>query len=245
MVPLSESEVGAGLERYQAILDSPQSLIDYARLPGTYGGKLLDVDLARLLFPDYVASRNGVAQWTIPMHPLASAWVYREFERRILTPPRGGCALLLAGGGGSGKSTLLATELVQSLEDCEVAIDGVMSDRSLTFNRMDDVLDSGRAITYVYAWTQFMTAHQRVKDRELRMGRPVPPDVLAKAHVGALNTFLGVHEEFGDLEEVTMYAYDTTTVPPRHISIDDVRARRYSHDGESLEATAARLLASL
>jgi hypothetical protein len=244
MAPVTAAEMIAGLRRYQAILDSPQSHLDYAQLPGTCGGKLLDVDLARLLFPDYAASHDGVAQWTIPMHPLASAWVYREFKRRILLAPRS-FVLHLAGGGGSGKSSLLATELAQILEDCEVAIDGVMSDQGRTFDRMDQLLDFGRKITYVYAWAHFKTAYQRVRDRELRMGRPVPRDVLAKAHVGAQNTFLAVHQEYSDLEEVTVYAYDTTAVPPRRISIDDIRAMRYARPGECEEETAVRLLATL
>jgi hypothetical protein len=245
MMLLSDREIADGIRRLQAILDSPQSLIDYASVPGSYGGKLLDVDLARLLFPDYAASLDGRAFWTVPMHPYVSFWVYEEFGRRILLQPPKGFALLLAGGGGSGKSTLLARELAQLRDDCELAIDGVMADRGLTFERLDDILDSGRPIVYVYVYTPFATAIERVKLRERETGRPVPDVVLAKAHVGALNTFLAIHRSFGHLPEVTMQAYDTTAVPPREISIAEVRARRYTRPGENVEATAARLLTSL
>jgi predicted ABC-type ATPase len=245
MAPLTAEEIDDGIRRLQAILGSPQSHSDYARLPDSYGGKLLDVDLARLLFPEYAASRDGKADWTVPMHPYVSSWVYREFARRILIQPPTGFALLLAGGGGSGKSTLVAGTLAQLRAACELAIDGVMADRGLTFERLDDILDSRRQIVYVYVYTPFETAIERVRARQRDTGRPVPDDVLAKAHVGALNTFLAIHRAFGHLPEVTMQAYDTTAVPPRVMSIADVRARRYTRLGESVEATAARLLASL
>jgi hypothetical protein len=178
------------------------------------------------------------------MHPLASTWIHGEFERRITSAPRS-FVLLLAGGGGSGKSSLVANELADVVEDCETEVDGVMGDLELSVNRMEQILDSGRHVIYVYVWAPFPESYKRVKACESRTGRPVPKEVLARAHVGSQETFSAIHDAYGDLEEVAMYAFDAATVPPRHISIDAVRAMRYIHAGGSVEETAARLIASL
>jgi predicted ABC-type ATPase len=247
MDPMTDPDTTAIIARFQAILDDPQSVADYANIPGTHGGKLLDVDLIRELLPEY-RSVAGAAKLTTVTHQPAGSWLKKEFKNRLMMDPPSPTSfvLLLAGGSGSGKSTVMAEpEMARLISRCKIAVDGVLGKVQPTRDRMDEIIASGRDIVYVYVWTPFSMAVARARNRAATRGRSVPLQDLAESHVGSQNTLITLHNAYTTIDQCRFYIYDNSGSHPHKMPIADLLARRYTATGEQQEAAVARLLDSL
>ena len=232
------------LEKFTGFLNSPKSIAEYARLEGTHNGKLLNVDIARQLCPEFRASVEGANRYSGLTHKLASQWIKKRFQERLERDPTGS-VVLLAGGGGSGKSTIARQALSRAISEAELVVDGVMAEYDSTARRIEDILFTERRLLYVYVFVPFPEAVRRVVSRSAEIGRIVEKDVLATAHAGAQATFFRVWKEYVNHRLIKLCAYDNSGEKPREMSIAEVAAVRYAQHDEDIGATAERLLASL
>ena len=97
---------------------------DYAQLPGTDAGHVIDVDMVRELSPQYRADRSQAAR----IHRAASDLSKELFAQALARPVAQGrdpMVVFTAGGGGSGKSTAIRQLLDKGRAD--VTLDGTLS----------------------------------------------------------------------------------------------------------------------
>jgi predicted ABC-type ATPase len=237
MTVLTEAEATRKLTQ---ILAEPSSVQAYARLEGTLDGRLLNVDIARFLLPEY-NTKEGAQKYTRATHEPASSWIKAQFNQRLLEAPKGP-VMMLAGGGGSGKSTVAQGILADVVRAAEVIVDGVMSDFGRTSRRIDDVIASGRRVIYAYIYVPYAIAAERVARRFERTGRDIPETVLVEDHIGAQQTFFHLLKRYRTIDMVDLAIYDNSSSKPKRMPIAELKAKRYAQDGESLQKTAARLL---
>gem|GEM_PF-4915743 len=84
-----QDQVTPGIgDKLQARVDGEFDALvsEYAALPGTKDGRLLDVDIARELSPEYRDDRSRAAE----IHEAASNFIDRLFEDRVANGPQGG-----------------------------------------------------------------------------------------------------------------------------------------------------------
>ena len=176
---------------------------DYARLPGTDAGHVIDVDMVRELSPQYRADRSQAAR----IHRAASDLSKELFAQALARPVAQGrdpMAVFTAGGGGSGKSTAIRQLLGEGRAD--VTLDGTLSKLERARQQVQAALDSGRDVQIRYVYRSPAKAAQGAIERAIASGRPVPVDVLAQAHANAPRVVKALAREYAGHEKVQVFA---------------------------------------
>ena len=172
---------------------------DYAQLPGTDAGHVIDVDMVRELSPQYRADRSQAAR----IHRAASDLSKELFAQALARPVAQGrdpVAVFTAGGGGSGKSTAIRHLMGEGRAD--VTLDGTLSKLERARQQVQAALDSGRDVQIRYVYRSPAKAAQGAIERAIASGRPVPVDVLAQAHANAPRVVKALAQEYAGHEKV-------------------------------------------
>ncbi len=232
------------------ILSKPDAAEKYAALPGTEGGKIIDVDEFRNLSPEYSQDNASRMAYTLATHEPASAAAKKMFVDKLAEPATGP-VLFMAGGGGSGKSTVRkGIPTIKEISDAaDIIMDGTFSKKERAIRDIDAALDSGRSVTIAYVHRAFESASKGVSDRSKETGRWVPPEVLAESHVGAQETFKAIAEHYRDDPRVTLKAFENPDaavgehVSPKALDLDTFHSLSYTNEGEPSAKTVERLAA--
>ena len=165
----------------------------YAKLPGTDGGRKIDIDAARELDPNYVKDPTRVAGIH---HEVVAAFADKMFENRMKQPPltKDEHVVFLAGGGGSGKSTIRDAFKLDA--GAHTLWDGTMSHYESAKEKIDMALKSGRKVVYDVVLCPPEKAVRQAIIRANESGRAVGIDILARAHEGSPSTAFRLMNEF-------------------------------------------------
>lgn len=186
--------------------DFAGAVAEYEALPDTEGGRILDVDLARELSPEYRADRTRAPE----VHAAASAFIARLYTEKLKTLQPGGKVVLMAGGGGSGKSSARSL-LGPELAGAGLVLDGTLSSRRKAMGNVDAALAAGQQVLIPYVFRDPVEAVVNgVLPRAMKTGRVVPSDVLARAHAGANRTVRQLANEYADIPLVRIVVIDNT-----------------------------------
>lgn len=172
---------------------------EYAQMPGTDGGHIIDVDLVRELSPEYRADKSRAAD----IHEAASALSKQLLARALARPVAAGrenVAVFTAGGGGSGKSTAIQHLLGSSRSD--VTLDGTLSKLEKARAQIEAALATGRRVEIRYAYRSPANATRGAIERAIASGRPVPIEVLAQAHAQSPEVVRALAREYADHKRV-------------------------------------------
>ncbi|MDY4297511.1 MULTISPECIES: zeta toxin family protein [unclassified Xanthomonas] len=166
---------------------------EYAALPGTEGGRVIDTDMVRELSPEYRADRSLSPR----IHRAASTLTRRLFAQALAGPVAEGrepVVVFTAGGGGSGKST--AIKAVMGSSNADVTLDGTLSNLERARSDVAAALASGRTVEIRYVYRSPQNSVEGAIGRAIRTGRPVPVSVLAEAHANAPKVVRALAEEY-------------------------------------------------
>lgn len=231
-------------------LSSPEALEEYAALPGTMGGKKLDVDEVRALSKDYNENPQTRMAYTLATHEPASAWIKQRYADMLSEDADKGHVLFLSGGGGSGKSTILKRFLGEIAGGSDIVMDSTFSQEAKARQQIEDALASGREVSVAYVHREFESAVKGVVHRTLKAetgGRWVPSAALAQAHVGAQETFKALAETYRGDPRVTLHIFDNPhaepgeQADPRPMTLAQLHERSYTKEGETPNDAIARL----
>jgi len=171
----------------------------YTEMPSSLNGKVLDIDLARKLFPPFGDGNEGASLYTLATHVPSSQFINYLFNADIsdlAKKYRNPRVLFLAGGGGSGKGTV-AGLYPDIYENQNLVLDGTLSSYEKAQARIDNAIKHGFSVTVVYVFTPVDLAVPQIVSRGMRAGRGVPIVVAAGDHFGAQKTVLRLSELFG------------------------------------------------
>jgi hypothetical protein len=227
-------------KRFQQRLANPRAIEDYKSLTDTRGGKVLDVDVARWLCPEYAAGVEERKRWTGATSKPAAEFIKKLYEQKLKQEPVG-YVLFLAGGGGSGKSTVTQGLLAEFLEGAEIVCDGTFARYDSARARVQAALDSGRPVTIAYVHRPFEAAVAGVAARYEMTGRWVPGRVLAMDHAGAQDAIDRLRQAYQGDDRIDFMAFDNSGEKAVEISMERLAELRYDVDGEGVKATAERL----
>jgi hypothetical protein len=218
--PISHKTDKQILEEAKALYSIPAMEEEYAKLKGTFGGKKLDVDIARELDPNYMKDPTRVAGIH---HPIVSEFVQRMFDKRMELPRMNEDenVLFLAGGGGSGKGTV--DDKAHLSEDMQTVLDGTLSDLKKAKRNIDLALKKERGVKIAWVYRPVDLALNGTVERahSQKLARIVPLDQLAKAHELSPKTIQDLMEHYAGNPMVEFVAFsnaggldDVKMIPP-------------------------------
>jgi hypothetical protein len=196
---------------------------EYASLPTTDGGRILNTDDAREMSPEYRADRTRSAE----VHEPSSAFVKQMYAEKLSnpTPPgRDNLVLFTAGGTGAGKTTGL--QVIQNVnpdvKNAEIVYDTNMNTFDSADKKVQQALTAGRKVGIVYTYRDPVEALENGAlkrasrmEAELGTGRTVPLDEHFRTHAGARDVMQRLQEKYGDDHRFEMMVIDNSRGPKK------------------------------
>ncbi len=189
-------------EEFSELLQLDLNLLSqiYSDMPSSQHGKILDIDLARKLFPPFDDGLIGANLYSESTHVPASQFINYLFKTdviRISNEKEAPAMLFLAGGGGSGKGTI-GKVLPNIYDDVDLVLDGTLASLKKARDRIQYVLKHGFKTNIIYVFRPVDLAIPGIVQRAMRTGRGVPIVVAAEDHYDAQKTVLALSKEFSD-----------------------------------------------
>jgi hypothetical protein len=194
---------------------------EYAALPQTDGGRILNTDDAREMSPEYRADRTRSAD----VHEPSSAFVKQMYAEKLSQPTPPGMdntVLFTAGGTGAGKTTGLqeAAKVSQGIRNAEIVYDTNMNGFDSADKKIKQAMNAGRKVGIVYTYRDPVEALENGAlkrasrmEAELGTGRTVPIDEHFKTHAGAREVMDQLQAKYGDDHRFHMTVIDNSRGP--------------------------------
>lgn len=194
---------------------------DYASLPQTDGGRILNTDDAREMSPEYRADRTRSAD----VHEPSSAFVKQMYAEKLSkdTPTgRDNTVLFTAGGTGAGKTTGLqeASKVSQGIKNAEIVYDTNMNKFESADQKIQQALKAGRNVGIVYTYRDPIEAMENGAlkrasrmEQEMGTGRTVPIEEHFKTHMGSREVMERLQDKYGDDHRFHMMVIDNSRGP--------------------------------
>lgn len=208
------SDAGIAL-RERLVKDPEQLALDYAALPDSNGGRVLNTDTARELSPEYLADRTRSAD----VHEAASDTIKTIYETKLAQPTPEGLepvVMFTAGGTGAGKTTAI-NAAGEALGKPEIVYDTNMNTLSSAVDKVEQALAAGREvrIAYVYrdpveALTAGALPRAQRQAKKFGTGRTVPLREHAKTHAGVRGVMDAIAERYAGDPRVSLIAIDNS-----------------------------------
>ena len=185
----------------------------------TKGGRILNTDAARELFPEYAADRTLSAQ----VHEPASQFVKNLYTEKLSKPtPQGldNTVVFTAGGTGAGKTSAIkraSQEASDAINNAEMIYDTNMNTFKSADDKIQQALKAGRNVQVFYTYRDPVKAlTEGALPRASRMeesfgsGRTVPLSEHLKTHVGSQQTIKELAEKYKNNDNVMIRAIDNS-----------------------------------
>jgi hypothetical protein len=175
-------DVTDSFDRY---LNTPQAVRDYKK----HFGKVISVDQAKELSPDYADSNSSRARLAAAVQEPAHKFAHRLFARELAKhslPGQQDMVLFTAGGTGAGKtSTIRNADGAKLFRDAQIVFDGTLHDYQDGVKLIDQALAAGKRVVIVAVHRDLLEAFDNgVLPRAARQGRPVPVEEHVQTHKG-------------------------------------------------------------
>lgn len=219
-----------------------QAKADYAALPGTAGGKVINTDEARELSPDYSASKDSRSALAADVHEPSSAFTKQLYAEKLAQPPAAGEAprvMFTAGGTGAGKTSAIAgNDELQGIKDSsQIVYDTNMNNLSSSRDKIQQALNAGKDVHVAYVYRDPAEAFANgTLPRAERMGRTVPIQEQANTHAGSYATVAQLRQDFADDPRVTFTALDNSRGKGNQVIVpfDSLAGKRYNVTADEL-----------
>jgi hypothetical protein len=194
---------------------------EYAALPSTDGGRILNTDDAREMSPEYRADRTRSAD----VHEPSSAFVKQMYAEKLSqpTPPgRDNTVLFTAGGTGAGKSTSLQAAAQQSkgIQNAEMVYDTNMNTFESADKKVKQALAAGRKVGIAYVYRDPVEALKNGNlsrasrmEAELGTGRTVPIEEHFRTHAGVRDVMERLQAKYGNDHRFHLTVIDNSRGP--------------------------------
>lgn len=203
---------------WQQVIENPDAMVKaYRELRDakgkslTDGGRIVNTDEARELFPDYNAGPEARSLSAAAVHEPSSIIAKRVLAENLAAEPSGPDAFVLftGGGTGAGKTTGIKRipELAQRYDEADIIFDGNLQNADRAKTQIERAKASGRKAHIIYTFRDQVEAWQSgTLPRASRedYGRTVPANVQAATHIGAAKTALQLMNDYANDPDVKL-----------------------------------------
>lgn len=199
----------------------------------TKGGRILNTDAARELFPEYAANRTLSAQ----VHEPASTFVKNLYAEKLSQPTPAGLnskVVFTAGGTGAGKTTAIrraSQDASDALNKAEMVYDTNMNTFKSADDKIQQALKAGRDVQIFYTYrdpveslTEGALTRASKMEKNFGSGRTVPLSEHLKTHVGSQKTIKELAAKYKNNSNVDIRAVDNSKRPEdvKYMDIKDI-----------------------
>jgi len=190
-----------------------------------FGSKLINIDEARELSPDYEKERSLAPAVQGPASDLVKA-IYAD---RLADPSTGKSVCFTAGGPGSGKSSgIESVKKLKKLTDrAGIVYDGVFDKFGSATQKIDQALEAGKTAKVMFVYRDPAEAFRNgILKRAARMeqekgtGRIVPAAYAAMVYSRVQEAQKDVRNHYADNPNVKFYAVDNSRGPGQAKSVN-------------------------
>lgn len=231
----------------------------YSELPDSQGGKVLNVDTARELSPDYLKDRTQSAA----VHEPASAFIKKLYAQKLAEAPSPGednTVLFTGGGTGAGKSSAIKGALGDVVDRSQIVYDTNLNSIESSQTKIDQALAAGKDVKIAYVYrdpVEALTggALPRAMRQETRYGtgRTVPLNSHLDTHAGSNEAIRAIAEHYSGNPRVQIDIIDNsrglgqaTTIPLESLPpLDYHGAREQAIQALEQEHQAGRISSSV
>ena len=187
----------------------------YAGLAETEGGRVIDMDEARKLSPDYSASKHSKAVNSVSVQKVVNALATKKLLLDAGKALRTGDTMgLTAGGPGSGKGNIKRI-LPGEWYGAKFVYDGVLRSLPEAQKLIENAKASGARVNAWYVHVPVENAVGQAVGRAAHDGRSLPLSVLASGHFEAQHTFIDLLKHYANDPAVDLKVVDNSGTQPR------------------------------
>jgi PBSX family phage portal protein len=229
----------AAVAQYKALTDEKgKNLTDH--------GKILNVDFARELSPDYSASKDARSLLAAAVHEPASDFIKKLYAQDLISQPAEGespLVMLTAGGTGAGKSTAIenVAEISDISKTAQVIYDTNMNTYDSALLKINQALDAGKDVRIAYVYRDPTEAMVNgALPRAMRMGRTVPAENQSITHAGSYDVVSRLAAKFEGSDHVKFAFIDNSLGKGNaaETTLDKLKGRAYNTPVAELKASA-------
>lgn len=182
----------------------------YAALPETEGGRVIDMDEARKLSPDYSASRHSKTLHSVSVQKVVNVLAIKKLLPDALQSLQPADTMgFTAGGPGSGKGNIKKI-IPAEWYGAKHVYDGVLRDATAASSYIDASKGAGAKARLWYVHVPVEKAVDQAVGRASYEGRSLPIKVLATGHFQAQRTFIDLLQKYAGDPDVDMKVVDNS-----------------------------------
>lgn len=213
--------------------DYPAVVDEYSALSDSQGGKILNVDTAREMSPDYSAGRDARSLLSSAVHEPASYFIKQLYADKLAAMPKDSTVMFTSGGTGAGKSTAInnVSEVKAVMDRSYLVYDTNMNSLKSAIQKVNQALSRGAKVEIVHVQRDPIDALIKgALPRAMRMGRSVPLSAHEATHIGSAETIIKLSEHYKDDPRVNIRILDNTNGKGRtkQANIDFVKGFDYN-----------------
>lgn len=193
--------------------DYPSAVMEYNALPDAMGGKVLNVDTARELSPDYATSKESRALLSAAVHEPASYFIKQVYADRLAEMPPDSTVMFTSGGTGAGKSSAIeqSPSAAQAMNAAHLVYDTNMNGFESAVGKIEQALAAGAKVDIWHVQRDPVDAMVNgALPRALHRGRAVPLDAHEATHIGSAETIIRLADHYQNDPRVSIRVLDNT-----------------------------------
>jgi hypothetical protein len=180
-------------DRLRAIVTAPDADNRYNAVPESRRGRVVSVDVARLLSPEFQTWDAKIRHTPSTATP-AGAYAHDRLLRALAVPgPKGRRLVVTAGGAGSGKTSLL--NLHKQAVEADLIFDNQLRDLHRAREIIKTAIENAWQAEFVYVHRPFEDAVRAVIERGQRTGRWNRLVDLPQTHRDAQRTIISLRKQ--------------------------------------------------
>jgi hypothetical protein len=183
-------------------------------------GRVIDTDLARLLFPDWTIMRESRELLSTAIFEPARTIARRAWEKLLSEPLKSDEAnyvIFITGGPASGKE-MMREQLIRNMKASgelfpHVIFDTTMSEYTVAKAQIEQALSRSFVVHDLYIHRPIQNAKEGAEERRKFSGRQVEENFLIDSHWGAQQTVLQLANDYRNIAEVVISILDNSGLP--------------------------------
>ena len=155
----------------RALTHTEECLQAYCALEQSHGGRYINADLMKEIFPEYSESLESRTRYDLSVHN-SCAWLAQELYNRQIKSDKVEECIFVTGMPGAGKSFFVQSLFANGeIKDNQIVFEGSLCNLKASKEKMQQLVDMGKKIQIIVINPSLRLAFSNVVNRQQEVGR--------------------------------------------------------------------------